>query len=478
MAFLATPAAVSLGLIGSILLLLQVQNTAVYYVLLFGLPFLLLANLWILYAAKLTLPERAEQLFLPITIAFCYFLCVWIISFGASHYDTSDDLSYLFHIFTAPYFVINLILAFAGHLDFFPLIFAAITVISVLSIVITCKIAKKSIIFERKTIIIYCSAVLFLSGIVAIQYYDKSTKVLFEDYQIERIEDEVDLYDYHPFSEDNRLKKFDEPATISFTEDYPVLDGATAAYPVYAAMAQELYQGLDRKTVDQYVSCSNTGKAYQRLIDGEIDIFFGAQPSQQQIQAAREKGVEFSLTPIAKEAFVFFVHTDNPVNSLTLEQIKDIYQKKIINWNTVGGKTEKIIPFQRPENSGSQTIMLARVMDDKPLPPPMREEFAAGMGGVINRVASYRNYSSSIGYSFRFYATGMKLNENIKLLAINGIAPSVENIRNGSYPFTVDVYAVTAGSSNANTPKLIQWILSEQGQDFITQCGYVRRKSD
>jgi phosphate transport system substrate-binding protein len=478
MAFLATPVAVSLGNIGSILLLLQVQNTVLYYGLLFALPFLLLANLWILYAAKLTLPEKASQLFLPIVIAFCYFLCVWIIFFGASHYDTNDDLSYLFHIVTAPYLVINVVLNLAGHLIFFPVVCAAITLITVLSIVITCKVAKKNIIFEKKAIIIYCSAAFFLSGIVAFQYYDRSTKVLSEDYQIERIEDEVDLYDYHPFFEDNRLKKFDEPATISFTEDHPVLDGATAAYPVYAAMAQELYKGLDGETVEQYINCSKTGEAYQRLIDGEIDIFFGAQPSQQQTDAAREKGVEFSLTPIAKEAFVFFVHKDNPVNSLTLEQIQDIYQKKIINWNTVGGKAEKIKPFQRPENSGSQTIMLAKVMGDKPLPPPLREEYAAGMGGVINRVATYRNYSSSIGYSFRFYATGMKPNANIKLLAINGIAPSVVNIRNGSYPFTVDVYAVTAGSSNDNTPKLIQWILSEQGQDFITQCGYVRRGSD
>jgi phosphate transport system substrate-binding protein len=342
---------------------------------------------------------------------------------------------------------------------------------------ITCKIAKKNIVFDKKTII-YCSAAFLLSGIVAFQYYDRSTKFLSEDYQVERIEDEVEFYDYHPFYTDNRLKTFDEPANISFTEDYPVLDGATAAYPVYAAMAQELYQGLDRETVDQYVSCSNTGKAYQRLIDGEIDIFFGAQPSRQQTEAAREKGVAFLLTPIAREAFVFFVHKDNTVNSLSLEQIQDMYQKKITNWNSVGGKTEKIIPFQRPENSGSQTIMLARVMGDKPLPPPLREEFAAGMGGVINRVAAYRNYSSSIGYSFRFYATGMKPNENIKLLAINGITPSVENIRNGSYPFTVDVYAVTAGSANENTTRLIQWILSEQGQSFITQCGYVRLRSE
>jgi phosphate transport system substrate-binding protein len=253
-----------------------------------------------------------------------------------------------------------------------------------------------------------------------------------------------------------------------------MLDGATAAYPVYGAMVQELYKGLDSKTVEQYVTCSNTGKAYQRLINGEIDIFFGAQPSRQQMEEAKEKGVELSLTPIAKEAFVFFVNKDNPVNSLTLEQIQDIYQKKITNWETVGGNAEKIIPFQRPENSGSQTIMLARIMKDKPLPAPLREEYAADMGGIINRVAVYRNYSSSIGYSFRYFATGMSPNENIKLLAINGIAPSTDNIRSGAYPFTVDVYAVTAGSIGENAEKLIQWILSEQGQSFIEICGYIR----
>jgi phosphate transport system substrate-binding protein len=222
------------------------------------------------------------------------------------------------------------------------------------------------------------------------------------------------------------------------------------------------------------VTFSRTIEAYQRLIDGEIDIFFGLQPSRQQIEAAAEKGVVFSLTPIAKEAFVFFVNKDNPVSSLTVEQIQDIYQKKITNWKNVGGKAERIRPFQRNENSGSQTIMLARVMGEKPLPPPLREEYLSDMGAVINQVAIYRNYTSSIGYSFRFFATGMSPNENIRLLDINGITPSVENIQNGSYPFTVDVYAVTAGSTNENTQKLIQWILSDQGQGLIEACGYVR----
>ena len=69
----------------------------------------------------------------------------------------------------------------------------------------------------------------------------------------------------------------------------------------------------------------------------------------------------------------------------------------------------------------------------------------------------------------------MSPNDNIKLLAVNGIEPTPENIRSGVYPFTVDVYAVTAGSGNANTEKLINWILSEQGQKLIELCGYVRK---
>jgi phosphate transport system substrate-binding protein len=240
-------------------------------------------------------------------------------------------------------------------------------------------------------------------------------------------------------------------------------------------MAQALYAGLDSTTVDNYVQCTNTRNAYTRLINAETDIFFGAEPSVQQREAAKKQGVELTLTPIGKEAFVFFVNAANPVSSLTLKEIQGIYLKEIVNWKEVGGNAEKIMPFQRPENSGSQTIMLAKVMNGLPLPPPLWEEYSGGMGDMISEVAAYRNYSSAIGYSFRYFATGMKPNPNIKLINIDGIAPSVENIRSGVYPFTVDVYAVTAGTANANAEKLIQWILSEQGQNFIETCGYVKK---
>ena len=353
-----------------------------------------------------------------------------------------------------------------------------ITLVIVLVIIISCVIRKKKIIFDKISIV-YLVVFVCLSGIATFQHNERNIRILTYDYQAERVQGDIDLSKYHPFmwngKKNDELKELNEPPNISFSENHPRLDGATALYPVYSAIAQELYEGLDMNTINAYVRCSKTDRAYERLMNGGIDIFFGAQPSIQQIEAAREKGVKFILTPIGKEAFVFFVHKDNPVDSLTLEQIQDIYQKKITNWKEVGGSRRRIMPFQRPENSGSQTTMLTKVMQEKLLPEPVMEEYIEGMSGVITKVAEYRNYSSALGYSFRYFATGMNPNDNIKLLGIDGVLPTVENIRNDTYMFTVDIYAVTANSTNENTELLVQWLTSEQGQDFIEACGYVKQ---
>jgi len=461
MALIASPLAVSAGLM---------------FIVFMPLSVIALALVWVLYAKFAKLPENASKIFLPVFIVFCYYMLVWIIAFGLSGYHYGSGLfKGVFLPLTAPFFIANAILSLAG-VDYgaFPAINAGITAITALTVVITCAVCKKKIVYD-KPMIVYGSIIICLFGVVIFQQYDRSARILSDfSYGTERVQDEVNLYVYRPFANGNKLEKLPEPPAVSFRDNYPRLDGATAAYPVYAAMAQALYLGLDEDTAVRYVTCSNTDGAYTRLINGETDVFFGAQPSKQQMQAAKDKGVELRMTPISKEAFVFFVNRDNPVNGLTLGQIQDIYQKKITNWEAVGGKNERIMPFQRPENSGSQTIMLAAVMKDKPLPPPLWEEYAGMMGGMISQVAVYRNYSSAIGYSFRYFATKMDPNQNIKLLAVDGVQPSTENIRSGAYPFTINAYAVTAGSGDANTEKLIQWILSEQGQNFIEQCGYIR----
>ena len=439
--------------------------------------FALVVIFWIVFSRKATLPDKASVALFPVFLVFCYYMCVWIAVFGFSGYRFDSELFYVFNILTLPYFIINFLFGFIGDYSYFPIINTGITLTTVLTVVAMCTIMKKKLHFDKRAILLI-GVFACLCGVAGYQHYDRGTKFLDRDAWIERVEDEVDYRSYLPFKGEDgingNLKRLDEPPAVAFAGDYPKLDGATAAFPVYAAMVQELYKGLDEKTVRDYIACSKTDEAYGRLIDGEIDVFFGAQPSKQQIEAAEAKGVELVLTPIAREAFVFFVNKDNPVTGLSVEQIQDIYQKKIVNWSDVGGKDEAIMPFQRPEGSGSQTIMLAKAMDGKPLPAPLMEEYSYGMGGIVSQVARYRNYSSAIGYSFRYFATEMYRNDDIRLLAIDGIKPRSISIRNGRYPFSIDVYAVTAGPPDGNAEMLIQWILSGQGQEFIKKCGYVK----
>ena len=289
----------------------------------------------------------------------------------------------------------------------------------------------------------------------------------------------VDLAQYKPFAENTKAVKLEEASTLKLQENLPRLDGATALYPLYAAFAQAVYPAGeydiyamkgDSSSLGQVV-CTTTEDAYIRLLNGETDIIFAARPSQQQLAEAKSKGLELKLTPIGKEAFVFFVNARNGVNGLTTAQIQDIYAGKITNWREVGGKNEAIRAFQRPENSGSQT-MLQKLMEGKELMTPPKENVASGMGDIINQTASYRNYKNAIGYSFLFFATEMIQNNEIKLLEVDGVKPEKSTIASGAYPLSAEFYAVTAGSKNPNVDAFIAWILSPQGQYLVEKTGY------
>lgn len=308
---------------------------------------------------------------------------------------------------------------------------------------------------------------------------------------------EYDLYNIAPFINNNGLAKLDGTASLQLTEfsQMPRLDGATAAYPVYAAFVEAVYKGLGdyreenrnnyEKDIhsafvssDEYpfdiVKCSKTPLAYERLIKGETDIIFVAEPSKAHLEAVKNLGDEFVLTPIAKEAFVFFTNIKNPVEDLTISEIQGIYSGKITNWRDIGGKNRKIIPYQRPENSGSQTTMVNKVMKGLEMLQPSIDTNIGGMGEIISKVSTYQNGTNAIGYSFLYYSSEMIKNNQIKYIAIDGVMPTPETIRDNSYPFTVDVYAVTLKSNyNDNIDRFIQWILSEEGQQLIEGTGYI-----
>lgn len=281
----------------------------------------------------------------------------------------------------------------------------------------------------------------------------------------------IDVSQYLPFNENSKIVKYDSK-TLKLTENLPIIDGATAAFPVYSAFVNAVYPNTTQ-LYDDVFKYNTTTQGYKALAERETDIFIGAGPSAKQIEYALECGTTFEYTQLGWEAFVFFVHKDNPITSLTVEQIKKIYTGEITNWKELGGNDEEIIPFQRDEGSGSQTMML-RFMAGTPLVTPEKEQMVGGMGGIIERVANYKNQTNSIGYSFRYYLEGIIRHPDIKMIAIDGIAPTAENIKNNTYPIVTPVYAVTyKNNPNPNVAIFVEWMLSEEGQYIIRESGYV-----
>lgn len=356
---------------------------------------------------------------------------------------------------------------FMGLIHYMPLVFISVLLLYVWIVMMIFHFFKTK---KRKRWFGIVTGILLLGAGVwpAMHLYKES---------IPTVDAEVDVFYYEPFpmGRESKLVLLDEAATLELEDQLPRMDGATALYPLYAAFVHAVYPEKDYNPFDSEVMVNTTPVAYDNLFNGEVDMIFAAGPSDAQRKEAERKGLQLTLTPIGREAFVFFVNQKNPVDSLELNQIQEIYSGKLKNWEEVGGNAESIRAFQRPADSGSQTA-LERLMGDIPIMDAPKENVPEGMGGIISEVSKYRNYKNAIGYTFRYYSTEMVGNDEIKLLAINGVEPTKETIRNDTYPIASEFYVVTAGTENPNVGKFIDWMLSPQGQELVEKVGYVPLK--
>lgn len=296
----------------------------------------------------------------------------------------------------------------------------------------------------------------------------------------------TDFSQYMVYSQPGKLAALDHPAAFQIQDeaDMPVMDGAEACYPLYAAAAKAVYQdiahiesnwadsGERAWTNGKIVTFTNTVVGFERLIEGNVDLFFGARPSADQLAYAAEQGVELEITPIGREAFVFFVEEDEPVDGLTQDQLRAIYHGDVTDWSQVGGRAGEIAAFQRPAGSGSQTMM-EYFMGEVSLKEPQTYETVGSMEGVIRHVAQYANQRGALGYSFRYFIQGLSQEKGVKLLAVDGVTPDLAHIEDGSYPLTVPLCLVTRKDDpNPNVGKMIDFFLSPDGQTLVRETGY------
>ena len=322
----------------------------------------------------------------------------------------------------------------------------------------------------RQTAIILLFVMIF--GVFNLYIYELVTMRLSNNFRGTDKAGMIDVESYLPHREKSNLARID--TEFKLYDNLPVLDGAAALVPVYASIIDNVYpEGCvtfeggefsddnyygENFADDSAMQYKNTVRGYKAIVDGTTDILFCAGPSEEQKQYAKDKGVELVYVPVGLEGFVFFVNKQNPVESLTTEQIRKIYSGEYKNWSDVGGVNRVINPVTRLEGSGSQTAFEKFMGDTK-----------------IGRKSPFVLFGASIGFSFRYYMDGIVENGNVKMLSLNGVYPNAENIRNGTYPIVAKFYAIyRKDNDNENIPVLIDWLLSEEGQTLIEKSGYVR----
>lgn len=275
-------------------------------------------------------------------------------------------------------------------------------------------------------------------------------------------------------SEDDKIEEQIPSEPIFTLENYPRVDASLAIHPLVDSIASN-FLGVPEEELNYEYSKGRTSDVYKNLIDGKVDVIFAAEPSKDDYDYATSKGVELEVIPTTSSAFVFIVNAENPVESLTVDEIVKIYKGEITNWKEVGGEDMEIIPYQRPNGSGSQTAMISLVMKDQDLMIAPSIKVVAGMDELVDAVAEYDNSKNSLGYSYFYYINTMYKRDTIKMLGINGVKPTIETIKDGSYPIYTNGYIVTLKNieKESNTAKWIEAVQSERGSKVIEVAGYV-----
>jgi phosphate transport system substrate-binding protein len=297
-------------------------------------------------------------------------------------------------------------------------------------------------------------------------------------------------------SKDSFMTLYMYPESLSIAPSaYPVIDGSTSTQPVGIVLAATVL-GTTYGYADQddgskkmvafsaskpaladsintlIVKHNSTHDAYVNVIRGTAGIgLIARSPSPDEIALAESLNVKLEVIPFALDAFVFLVNRKNPVESISLQNIRQIYSGGITNWTSLGGPDLKIRPYQREKNSGSQEMMVSLVMKETPL-ISSTDMVVFGMMGPYNVL---NNDTAGIGYTVYFYGKNMAPEQFVKFLPVDGVAATSQSIGNHTYPLWADVYMVSRADLDptSNAACMRELILSPKGQEIIERCGYV-----
>ena len=247
------------------------------------------------------------------------------------------------------------------------------------------------------------------------------------------------------------------------------IDGSTSMIPLHGALEQLFV--TDSNGLEPH---SKTVDAFNKLLTWKKLILLSVDFSDELMQKAADNGADIVKLPITREAFAFLINRNNPVKSLTVQQIKDIYSGKITNWSEVGGDDAPIQAFQRNSDSGSQ-IRMEKFMGGIPL-ITADVQYIQSMSGVVEMLADFDQGKYSIAYNMYTFTEKQYVNDEVTLLSVDGVFPDDETVFDGSYPITIYNY-IYYDSHNAEAAEyakhLHAYLMSDEGQQLISDAGYV-----
>jgi len=243
-----------------------------------------------------------------------------------------------------------------------------------------------------------------------------------------------------------------------------VIDGSTTVGPIAKAFAE--YYMKNNPGVNITVSESGSGNGAKSLINGSCNI---ASMSRLLKQNEYEAAVHSEVLPVthvvAFDGIALIVNPGNPVKSLTMDQVKQIYLGKIKNWKDLGGPNVPIIIISRDTNSGTYETFETRVLKGEKIAKNC--EYVGSNGAIRSRVQSTPAAVGYVGIGF--------IDNSIKALEINGVYPNTATVKKGSYPIARPLYMVTNDYPKLGT-KLFEFIniyLTKKGQEIVTDIGFV-----
>lgn len=230
----------------------------------------------------------------------------------------------------------------------------------------------------------------------------------------------------------------------------------------------ERYMAAHPGTIIQ-VTGGGSGTGISALINGTTDICNSSRPiKESEREKLRERhgsrGVEIKC---ALDGLSVYLNETNPVEELSLQQVKDIYTGRITNWSQVGGPDARIILYSRENNSGTYVYFLDEVLHGEDF--ARSAQHLPGTAAVVNAVAKDR---FGIGYGGSAYGKGIKEIKIRKDATSPAYAPTLENIKSGKYPISRYLYMYVKKRPEGEMKKYIDWILSDEGQSVVAEVGY------